>query len=159
MIKVGEKHQATPGQVALAWLMAKKPFIVPIPGARIISHMQENMGAVKVKLSENDINELETSFKEISLYGDRAPENLKASHDIGTSLGTSSKGTFDYNTLEAKLLKENGVEILNSIFGTSYSDETNMHLFMRANKTEYALKIFDSSVDVVFPKYIIDSLI
>ncbi len=91
--KVGQRHQATSGQVALAWLLAKKPFIVPIPGTRIISNMQENTGAAKVKLSASDIQELETGFKTIGVFGDRAPENLKASHDIGTSLGTSSKGT------------------------------------------------------------------
>jgi len=91
--KVGERHQATSGQVALAWLLAKKPFIVPIPGTRIISNMQENTGAAKVKLAAADIQELETGFKTIGVFGDRAPENLKASHDIGTSLGTSSKGT------------------------------------------------------------------
>jgi aryl-alcohol dehydrogenase-like predicted oxidoreductase len=100
--KVGEKHQATSGQIALAWLLAKKPFIVPIPGTRIISHMQENMRAVNVKLSENDINELETRFTKIGVYGDRAPENLKASHDIGTSLGTSSIGTLGKTPLQKK---------------------------------------------------------
>ncbi|GIK59561.1 MAG: aldo/keto reductase [Ignavibacteriota bacterium] len=93
LIKAGEKHQATPGQVSLAWLLAKKPFIVPIPGTRIISHMQENTSAVKVKLSTSDIQELETGFNSIGVFGDRAPEGLKESHDIGTSLGTSSKGT------------------------------------------------------------------
>ncbi len=55
--------------------------------------MQENTGAAKVKLSAADIQELETGFKSIGVFGDRAPENLKASHDIGTSPGTSSKGT------------------------------------------------------------------
>lgn len=93
LIKAGEKHQATPGQVSLAWLLTKKPFIVPIPGTRIISHMQENTSAVKVKLSTSDIQELETGFNSIGVFGDRAPEGLKESHDIGTSLGTSSKGT------------------------------------------------------------------
>ncbi|HRP34169.1 MAG TPA: aldo/keto reductase [Agriterribacter sp.] len=91
--KVGERHNATSGQIALAWLLAKKPFIVPIPGTRLIPHMQENTGAAKLKLSASDIQELETGFKTIGVFGDRAPENLKASHDIGTSLGTSSKGT------------------------------------------------------------------
>lgn len=91
--KVGNRHGATSGQVALAWQLAKKPFIVPIPGTRLIPHMQENLGAVNVKLSASDINELESGFASIEVVGDRAPEGLKASHDIGTSLGTSSKGT------------------------------------------------------------------
>lgn len=90
---VGNLYNATSGQIALAWLLAKKPFIVPIPGTRLIPHMQENLGAAKVKLSAADIAELETGFASIGVFGDRAPENLKASHDIGTSIGTSSQGT------------------------------------------------------------------
>ena len=91
--KVGQRYDSTSGQVALAWLLAKKPFIVPIPGTRLIPNMQENIGAAKVKLSTADMNELEAGFANIGVFGDRAPENLKASHDTGTSLGTSSKGT------------------------------------------------------------------
>jgi aryl-alcohol dehydrogenase-like predicted oxidoreductase len=91
--KVGNRHGATSGQIALAWLLAKKSFIVPIPGTRLIPHMQENLGGANVKLSTSDIKELETGFAAIGVVGDRAPENLKASHDIGTSLGTTSKGT------------------------------------------------------------------
>ncbi|KAA3438695.1 aldo/keto reductase [Rufibacter hautae] len=91
--KVGNRHDATSGQVALAWLLAKKPFIVPIPGTRLIPHLQENMGAVKVNLTTSDMSELETGFASIGVFGDRAPANLKESHDTGTSLGTTSKGT------------------------------------------------------------------
>ena len=91
--KVGKRYDATSGQVALAWLLAKKPFIVPIPGTRLIPHMQENLGGAKVKLSADDMNELETGFASIGVFGDRAPSNLKEAHDIGTSLGTTSKGT------------------------------------------------------------------
>lgn len=91
--KVGQRYEATPGQVALAWLLAKKPFIVPIPGTRIIEHMKENTASVKVKLSKEDVNELESGFNSIGVFGDRAPARLKESHDIGTSLGTTSKGT------------------------------------------------------------------
>ena len=90
---VGSRHGATAGQVALAWLLAKKSFIVPIPGTRLISHMQENLGAASVHLSAADLTELETRFATIGIVGDRAPANLKESHDIGTSLGTTSKGT------------------------------------------------------------------
>lgn len=90
---VGERYKATPGQIALAWLLAKKPFIVPIPGTRLIPHMQENIGATNVKLSAADMNELENGFASIGVFGDRAPAQLKEAHDIGTSLGTSSKGT------------------------------------------------------------------
>jgi aryl-alcohol dehydrogenase-like predicted oxidoreductase len=91
--KVGGRYDATAGQVALAWLLAKKPFIVPIPGTRLIPNMQENLGAARVKLSAADINELEIGFAAIGVFGDRAPANLKEAHDLGTSLGTTSKGT------------------------------------------------------------------
>jgi aryl-alcohol dehydrogenase-like predicted oxidoreductase len=91
--KVGNRHQATSGQVALSWLLAKKPFIVPIPGTRLIQHLQENMGAVRVSLSGDELKQLETGFSAIGVVGDRAPERLKESHDIGTSIGTTSKGT------------------------------------------------------------------
>lgn len=91
--KVGAKYEASSGQIALAWLLAKKPFIVPIPGTRLISHMQENVGAATIDLSANDFNYLEEEFKRLGVFGDRAPERLKESHDIGTSLGTSSKDT------------------------------------------------------------------
>lgn len=91
--KVGNPIGATPGQVALAWLMAKKPFIVPIPGTRIPGHMKENTGARLIKLSEAQVLELEQGFSEIGVFGDRAPAPLKASHDIGTSIGSSSQGT------------------------------------------------------------------
>lgn len=91
--KVGQRYDATSGQVAIAWLFAKKPFIVPIPGTRFIPNMEENLGAAKVKLSDADMNELETGFASIGVFGDRAPVNLKQAHDIGTSIGTSSRGT------------------------------------------------------------------
>lgn len=100
--KIGENYHATSGQVALAWLMAKKPFIVPIPGTRVIHHMKENTGAINVKLSANDVSKLENEFASIGVFGDRAPANLKASHDIGTSLGTSSKGTNGKTPLPVK---------------------------------------------------------
>lgn len=91
--KVGDRYDATSGQVALAWLLQKKPFIVPIPGTRLTPNMQENIGAANVKLSATDMDELESGFASIGVFGDRAPAHLKASHDIGTSLGTTSKGT------------------------------------------------------------------
>lgn len=90
---IGDRYQASPGQIALAWLLAKKPFIVPIPGTRLIPHMQENIGAAIVKLTVADMNELENGFSTIGVFGDRAPEPLKEAHDLGTSLGTTSRGT------------------------------------------------------------------
>lgn len=91
--RIGERHDATSGQVALAWLLAQKPFIVPIPGTRSIANMKENTAATKLKLTTQDLADLNSGFEKIDVWGDRAPQNLKESHDLGTSLGTSSKGT------------------------------------------------------------------
>lgn len=62
----------------------------------------ENLGAAKVKLSAFELRKLETGFASIGVFGDRAPANLKESHDIGTSLGTTSKGTVGKTPLPKK---------------------------------------------------------
>ena len=65
------KGGATPAQIALAWLMAQKPWIVPIPGTGNTEHLNENMGAVNVQLTPADLQELETAFARIEIYGGR----------------------------------------------------------------------------------------
>jgi aryl-alcohol dehydrogenase-like predicted oxidoreductase len=87
---VGKRKDATSGQIALAWLMAKKPWIVPIPGTTNIDHMKENMSAVNVQLTDEDMRELEAGFAKIKIQGKRAPEALIAVHDIGVNIGSSS---------------------------------------------------------------------
>lgn len=90
--RVGRRKEATPGQVALAWLLAKKPWIVPIPGTTKLNHLEENLGALKVQLSAKDVKEIDDGFAGIQVQGARAPEALLKSHDIGAGLGTSSAG-------------------------------------------------------------------
>ncbi|WP_321422110.1 aldo/keto reductase [uncultured Methanobacterium sp.] len=87
---LGQRKDATPGQVALAWLLAKKPWIVPIPGTTKLDHLEENLGALKVQLSRDDVKEIDEAFASIHLQGARAPEELLKVHDIGANLGTSS---------------------------------------------------------------------
>lgn len=65
---------------------------------------------------------------------------------------------FNYNTLEPKLLKENGLEKLNKILDTHYKSEDDLHKYMKEHKTECALKIFDTKEDVMFPQYILDAI-
>jgi len=101
LARIGARHRASPGQVALAWLLAKKPFIVPIPGTSQQRHMQENQGALNVQLSSEDMRELEDGFGTLGVYGRRAPDALTASHDIGADLGTSSAGTHGRSPLPA----------------------------------------------------------
>lgn len=100
--RVGNRKQATPGQVALAWLLARKPWIVPIPGTTNAKHMEQNVGALQVELTAGDVQEIEDGFGRINLQGKRAPEQLLASHDIGADLGTSSAGGHGRTPLPAK---------------------------------------------------------
>ena len=67
----GMKKEATPAQIALAWLMAKKPWIVAIPGTTDLDHLGENVGAVNVQLSPTDVAELESAFSRLEVYGGR----------------------------------------------------------------------------------------
>ena len=66
-----EKKGATPSQVALAWLLAQKPFIVPIPGTRNQDHLNENLGALNVQLTPADLQEINTALSKITIHGGR----------------------------------------------------------------------------------------
>jgi aryl-alcohol dehydrogenase-like predicted oxidoreductase len=90
--RVGARKQATPGQIALAWLLARKPWIVPIPGATTQGHMEENMDALQVQLTAADIEDIEDGFAQIQVQGARLNEPMLAMIDIGAKLGTSSNG-------------------------------------------------------------------
>jgi aryl-alcohol dehydrogenase-like predicted oxidoreductase len=67
----GAKKEATPAQIALAWLIAQKPWIVPIPGTGNMDHLRENMGAVNVQLTPGDLREIETGLARLEIYGGR----------------------------------------------------------------------------------------
>ncbi len=71
---VAERKGATPAQLALAWLLARKPWIVPIPGTTKMHRMEENLGAVKVELTPDDLREIDTATAKIPLQGARLPE-------------------------------------------------------------------------------------
>jgi len=90
--RVGQRKDATPGQVGLAWLLAKKPWIVPIPGTTKLNHLEENLGALEIQLSAEDIKEIDGGFASIQVQGARAPEALLKAHDVGANLGSSSAG-------------------------------------------------------------------
>lgn len=74
---IGERKGATPAQIALAWLLAQKPWIVPIPGARKLERLQENLGAVNVELSPEDLQEINAALSRIQIVGDRYPQQLQ----------------------------------------------------------------------------------
>ena len=75
--KFAAQKKVTPAQVALAWLLAQKPWIVPIPGTTKLHRLQENCGAASVELSPEDLRELESVASKITVQGARYPENLQ----------------------------------------------------------------------------------
>lgn len=75
--KIAEKKQATTAQVALAWLLAQKPWIVPIPGTTKLERLDENLGAVAVTLTPEDLREIDSASSKIEVQGDRYPEKLE----------------------------------------------------------------------------------
>jgi len=75
--KFAAQKKVTPAQVALAWLLARKPWIVPIPGTTKLHRLQENCGAASVELSPEDLRELESVASKITVQGARYPENLQ----------------------------------------------------------------------------------
>jgi aryl-alcohol dehydrogenase-like predicted oxidoreductase len=75
--EVARRTQATTGQVALAWLLAQQPWIVPIPGTRREERLQENLGAVDVTLDDRDLAELDSASREVKVVGDRYPEAMQ----------------------------------------------------------------------------------
>jgi aryl-alcohol dehydrogenase-like predicted oxidoreductase len=74
--KIAEQKKATPAQIALAWLLAQKPWIVPIPGTTKLSRFEENIGAVDVELASSDLHEIENATAKIQVQGARYPEEL-----------------------------------------------------------------------------------
>jgi aryl-alcohol dehydrogenase-like predicted oxidoreductase len=75
--KFAREKKATPAQVALAWLLDQKPWIVPIPGTTKLHRLEENLGAASVKLSREDLKELETAAAKVAVQGARYPEHLQ----------------------------------------------------------------------------------
>ena len=75
--KLAERKQATPAQIALAWLLAQKPWIVPIPGTTKLHRLDENLGAAAIELTADDLCEIETAASKITVQGARYPEHLE----------------------------------------------------------------------------------
>jgi aryl-alcohol dehydrogenase-like predicted oxidoreductase len=74
---LGKRKQATPAQSALAWLLAPKPWIVPIPGTTKRGRLEENLGAAAVALSAADLAEIDAAAAQIRVHGERYPEHLQ----------------------------------------------------------------------------------
>ena len=74
---IAARKKATPAQIALAWLLAQKPWIVPIPGTTKLSRLEENIGAAALTLTADDLREIETAAAQITVHGARYPEHLE----------------------------------------------------------------------------------
>ncbi len=75
--KIGERKKATPAQIALAWLLAQKMWMVPIPGTTKLARLEENLGAVAVELTPDDLREIESAASKITVQGARYPEEIE----------------------------------------------------------------------------------
>jgi aryl-alcohol dehydrogenase-like predicted oxidoreductase len=77
LARIGEQKGATPAQIALAWLLAQKPWIVPIPGSRKLERLDENIGALALELTPDDLLQIESAISKITIQGDRYPTELQ----------------------------------------------------------------------------------
>jgi aryl-alcohol dehydrogenase-like predicted oxidoreductase len=75
--RIAKQKDATPAQIALAWLLAQKPWIVPIPGTTKLSRLDENIGSLKIKLTSDDLREIDSAASKITVEGERYPEHLQ----------------------------------------------------------------------------------
>ena len=75
--EIAKRKKSTPAQIALAWLLAQKPWIVPIPGTTKLNRLEENIGAAEIELTQNVLDEIETTSLKIDVQGARYPERLE----------------------------------------------------------------------------------
>ncbi len=98
--RVAEQKNATPAQVALAWLLAQKPWIVPIPGTTKLHRLEENLGAVKVELTANDLREIQSAASSITLQGARYPREFAAYGGALTAVTEPDKQRMTYRRFD-----------------------------------------------------------
>ena len=77
LVAIAKKKEATPAQIALAWILAQRPWIVPIPGTTKISRLEENLGAADIELTPGDLREIDAAVSKIAVQGTRYPERLE----------------------------------------------------------------------------------
>jgi aryl-alcohol dehydrogenase-like predicted oxidoreductase len=75
--RIAVRKKVTPAQIALAWVLAQKPWMVPIPGTTKLNRLEENIGAVAVQLTQDDLREIDAATSKITVEGDRYPERLE----------------------------------------------------------------------------------
>ena len=77
LTRIAAEKKATPAHIALAWLLARKPWIVPIPGTTKLDRLNENIGAAALRLTSDDLREIESAASHIAIQGARYPEHLE----------------------------------------------------------------------------------
>jgi len=77
LVELGREKKATPAQIALAWLLAQKPWIVPIPGTTKLHRLEENIGSVNIEFTSDELREIDNASSEIKVQGERYPEQLQ----------------------------------------------------------------------------------
>lgn len=77
LAEIGKRKKATPAQIALAWLLARKPWIVPIPGTTKLHRLEENIGAADLELTPDDLRQIEDAASQIAIQGERYPDELE----------------------------------------------------------------------------------
>ncbi len=116
----------------------------------------EKIGVIVAVVTDNDGNVEAVEKKYKNYLGDNAKHNIKICFDSSVDAGDMQD--FNYNTLEPKLLKTNSRDALNKIFETKYLNDDDLLKYMKSNKTECALKIFDTDDSINFPHYILDAI-
>lgn len=150
--------------------MAKNEGTLPIEnGIDVISvgtsflrflEISEKINKPTVVMTDNDGNVEALQKKYENYLGSKSKDFIKISYDSTIDTGNLKIGDtpFNYNTLEPKIVKKNSLEKMNSILGKSFSSLDELHLFMKQNKTDCALKIFNAAEDLEFPEYILDAI-
>lgn len=112
-------------------------------------------------VTDNDGDVLSVQRKYSDYIGPNTKPNISLCYDTIVDSGTlvigSNNKPFNYNTLEPKFLKENGRDKVNTVLGTTFINDNDLHKYMKANKTECALKIFETTEEIRFPQYILDA--
>lgn len=118
-----------------------------------------NQNVAVVTDNDGKLEALENKY--INYLGDNKKENISICYDEYVDTGSHCIGRkpFNYNTLEPKILKCNNLALMNTIFDTKYETETEMHTYMKNNKTNCALKIFETEEELVFPDYIMEAIL
>jgi len=107
--KFAKQKKATPAQIALAWVLAQKPWIVPIPGTTKLHRLEENMGAAAIELTREDLRQLETATSKISVQGLVTPKNCRswwaaeaeAAWEAQTEILAEREGGHEQNVVDA----------------------------------------------------------